>query len=148
MNTWCVFYHSIQGKFHWTPSWTRIRKKTPFSSKIVLVLLRFAILPLQQCCWPRPAGILPVIPFCKRSATQKEIRQTKNKKALHQFDVLPPAIHCCCEHLSLFLQIQSFHLQSHQKLHIFRKYNFLAGRIFQNFWIGAPCSIGRSFWLF
>ena len=30
MNTWCVFYHSIQGKFHWTPSWTRIRKKLLF----------------------------------------------------------------------------------------------------------------------
>ena len=30
MNTWCVFYHSIQGNFHWTPSWTRIRKKLLF----------------------------------------------------------------------------------------------------------------------
>ena len=92
LNIWCVFHHSIQPK---------ITKITPFSSNIA-------------------SGILPVIPFCKRSVKQKEIGQTNNKTALHQFHVLPHAIHCCCEHWSLFLQTQrkSFHLQSHQKLHI------------------------------
>ena len=39
-------------------------------------------------------------------------------------------------------------IYSPTKNYIFRNYNFFAGRIFQNFWAGGPCSIGRSFWLF
>ena len=116
-------------------------EKKPFSSKIVLVLLRFAILPLQQC-WPRPAGILPVIPFCKRSAKQKAKRRFINSMFCHQRStVVLNTCHSFCRHR------KKVFIYSPTKNYIFRKYKFLAGRIFQNFWMGGPCSIGRSFWL-
>ena len=33
LNTWCVFYHSIQPKFHWTPSFTKITIKLFFPQR-------------------------------------------------------------------------------------------------------------------
>ena len=104
--------------------------KTLFSSEIASVLLIFAILSLQQCCWPRPAGILPVIPFCERSAKQKN--KTKRRFINSMFfrprsTVVVNTCHSFCRHS------KKVFTYSPTKNYIFRNYNFFAGRIFQNF---------------
>ena len=120
----------------------KLQKKNSFFLKDRAGFVRFAILTLQHC-WPRPAGILPVIPFCKRSAKQKAKRRFINSMFCHQRStVVINTCHSFCRHR------KKVFIYSPTKNYIFRKYKFLAGRIFQNFWMGGPCSIGRSFWLF